>query len=324
MTFIATVIAKNGAAIIADSLVTTSQPVIEYGDFLAFFDDKVKGSKDKEIKLDPGEIVNLFETRPHHTKDYEEKLFEYDSHTAITTAGSAQINGKRIGHLIEEISEKNLRTKGYGNKKIETKVKDLCGELTTVVIEHLKKHSSIGNTTLIVTNYTPNKNQCKVFKVTIRSASSEQLKEKNFDFVTYSKPSDVEKVICDGQNRISEKILFGDFPTVFGLIPRIVNQVAEDFGINKSKVHDKYIQALRDNRNIVPSSIFSDMKILRLTDLSLQQAVELAALLMRLEMDFQSYTEDIPTVGGVIKLAVIDKNGFRYISGDQITRPNNI
>lgn len=38
MTFIATVIAKNGAAIIADSIVTSTQPVIEFNEFIKFFE----------------------------------------------------------------------------------------------------------------------------------------------------------------------------------------------------------------------------------------------------------------------------------------------
>lgn len=324
MTFIATVVAKNGAAVIADSLVTTSHPVIEYGDFVSFFERKSKESKGEELKLDPKEIVSLFETRPHHTKDYEEKLFKYDEFTAITTAGSAQVNGKRIGDVIQEISAINSKSAGYGNKKIETKVKDLCAALTAVAKEHLQKHSSIRSTTLIITNYNEKKNETKVYKVSIRSASANQLTQDDFEFVTFSEPSEFEKVICDGQNRISEKILFGDFPTVFDLIPRIINKVAEDFDIDKSKIDDKYVQSIRADRSIVSTSILSDMKILRLTDLSLQQAVDLASLLMRLEMDFQSYTEDIPTVGGVIKLAVIDKAGFRFILGDQITKPTNI
>jgi len=63
------------------------------------------------------------------------------------------------------------------------------------------------------------------------------------------------------------------------------------------------------------------MKIFKLSELSLQQAVDLANLLMKIEIDFQTYTENISTVGGVIKIAIIDKNGFRYISGHEIIKP---
>jgi len=58
----------------------------------------------------------------------------------------------------------------------------------------------------------------------------------------------------------------------------------------------------------------------KLRDLSLQQAVDLASLLMRIEIDIQKYTENIPSVGGVIKLAVIDADGFRYIAGNEIVK----
>ena len=68
-------------------------------------------------------------------------------------------------------------------------------------------------------------------------------------------------------------------------------------------------------------SEFSEMKIFKLSELSLQQAVDLAYLLMKIEIDFQTYTENIPTVGGVIKIATIDKMGFNFISGHDIIKP---
>ncbi len=324
MTFISSVIAKEGVAIISDSLVTTSHPVIEFNDFVKFFESKSKKTKNSSIKLDPKEIVDLFETKPHHTKDFEEKLFEYDKYTAITTAGSANINGKRIKDIIEEIKDKNTKDRGYKSKKIETKVKDFCENLTKEVKDHLSSKTTIRNVTFIITNFNPKKNITSIYKVNVVSASQKNLNEDDFEFVTYSKTNDYEKVVCDGQNRISEKILFGDFPTVYNIIPKIAMKLADDFNIDKKKITKKYIDSLRKDKDIVPKSMFSDMKIIRLSDLSLQQAVDLASLLMRLEIDFQNYTEEIPTVGGVIKLAVIDKKGFRHLSGHEIEKPNNI
>jgi hypothetical protein len=76
MTFIASVIAKKGVAIIADSLVTSMERVIDYDTFLKFFRDKAKSTPVDEIKIEPSEVISLFERKPSHTKDYEEKLFE--------------------------------------------------------------------------------------------------------------------------------------------------------------------------------------------------------------------------------------------------------
>jgi hypothetical protein len=70
--------------------------------------------------------------------------------------------------------------------------------------------------------------------------------------------------------------------------------------------------------------LFEDMKMFQISQLSLQQAVDLACLLMRLEVDFQSYTRNIPTVGGIVKLATIDENGFKWLSGRDVSKPKYI
>ena len=100
--------------------------------------------------------------------------------------------------------------------------------------------------------------------------------------------NEYEKVVCDGQNGISEKILFGDILTVYNMIPRIAKKVALDFGIDEQKVSESYINKLRKDKDIVPPSLFSEMKIFKLGELSLQQAVDLANLLMKVEIDFQN------------------------------------
>ena len=156
------------------------------------------------------------------------------------------------------------------------------------------------------------------------SSSQKDLQVSGYDFVSYNITNEYEKVVCDGQNGISEKILFGDILTVYNMIPRIAKKVALDFGIDEQKVSESYINKLRKDKDIVPPSLFSEMKIFKLGELSLQQAVDLANLLMKVEIDFQNYTEDIPTVGGVIKLAIIDKKGFRFIAGHEITKPINL
>src|SRR5690242_13982543 len=105
MTFIASVVAKKGVALIADSLVTTSRWVMEVDDFLRYAESK--GKDDGTIALDHDELIQLFKSKPSHTKNFEEKLFRYDGYTAVSTAGSAEINGKRIGDLIDELIRLN-------------------------------------------------------------------------------------------------------------------------------------------------------------------------------------------------------------------------
>lgn len=324
MTFIASVIAKRGVAIIADSLVTTKVPSIELSEFLDFIKSESSKSKSSEIKLDPNEIIKLFKSRPSYTKDYEEKLFKFDEFTAITTAGSASINDNRIISIIDSEIKKNQQDKNYNKKGIETKVKNLCNSIEKEIKDHLKSKTSIRPTKFIVTHYNKNKEQTIIFKVNVNSASQEDLKDNKFEFVSYKKANDWEKVVCDGQNRTSEKILYGSLNEIYNLVPRLAQKIINDFKIKSEDVPAEYIKKLTNDKAIISPNLFDDMKIFKLSELSLQQAVDLASLFMRLEIDFQTYTENIPTVGGVIKICVIDKDGFRFLNGHEILKPNNI
>lgn len=324
MTFIASVIAKRGVAIIADSLVTTKVPSIELSEFLDFIKSESDKSDSGEIKLDPNEIIKLFKSRPSYTKDFEEKLFKFDEYTAITTAGSASINDKRIISLIDNEIKRNKQDKNYNKKGIETKVKNLCKSIEKEIKEHLKSKTSIRPTKFIVTHYDKNKELTVIYKVNVNSASKEDLEDDKFEFITYKKANDWEKVVCDGQNRTSEKILYGSLDEVYSLVPRLASKIINDFNIKSDKIPSDYIKNLTNDKDVISPNLFDDMKIFKLSELSLQQAVDLASLFMRLEIDFQTYTENIPTVGGVIKIGVIDKDGFRFLNGHEILKPNNV
>lgn len=319
MTFIATVIARDGAAIIADSLVTTMHRVIEEHDFTKLLENKTKNSKKQKIELTPREIKNLFQVKPSHTTNYENKLFQYDNHIAITTSGISRINGKRIEEIIEKKRELIEGSKNFKELTLENKVKDYCSYLKIVVVEHIKKFGFISGGNFLFTNYNSKDKKTFVYKIYIQPSSKDDLKKKETPkIIDYSKSNAYEKVVCSGQNRISQKILFGDFPVVWKNIPKIASKVARDFKISKTKISDSYIKKLRNDKSIFDEGVWRNVNITRLRELSLQEAVDLAVLLMNLERDFQKYTESIPTVGGVIKLAVIDSMGFKFINNDLI------
>lgn len=324
MTFIASVIAKNGVAVIADSLVTTSIHNIELGEFLDHLQGEAKKTKAKEIKLDPKSIIKLFKARRSYTKDFEEKLFKFDNFTAITTAGFASINSKKIEQIIDEVVNINSEDKYYNRKRILTRVKNLCAVLEKEIKLHLKQKDSIGPTSFVLSHFDKIKNETIIYKINVNSASKRSLEDENFEYVSYKKAHAWEKVVCDGQNRISERILLGTIEDIYKAIPVVVARIIKDFKLKQEDIPKDYLIKLLEDRNIVSPKLFEEMKIFKLSELSLQQAVDLASLLMRLEIDFQTYTENIPTVGGVIKLATIDKNGFKFINGDEIVKPNNI
>jgi 20S proteasome alpha/beta subunit len=325
MTFIASVVAKKGVAIIADSLVTSMTRVIEYDSFLNYIKDKSKSTPLDEIKIDPIEVVKLFKRKPSHTKDFEEKLFMYDKYTAVTTAGSASINKKRIETLMKEIIERNKKNKGYSRKRIDTKIKEFCESINKEAIEHLNQFEEISGTTFIISHYNKSKEKTEVFKVDVISCNKTDIKDDNFNCALHKKMDDYYKVVCDGQNRISERILFGEVDFFLDITPKIIRKVISDLNIDPTTLPLDYEKNFfSEAKSFLPEQFFNDMKVNKLADLSLQQAVDLASLLMKIEINFQKYTENIPTVGGVIKLAVIDKEGFRFISGNDILKPENL
>lgn len=316
MTFIASVVAKKGVAIIADSLVTSSKNVIDYERFLEYVGSK-QSESETEIKLDLKEIVELFEIKPSHTKDYEEKLFQYDRYTAITTAGAANINNKRIEQIVSDAKIKFDTLNDSNAKDFQAKFQEFKDYLISEIKEHLRKHTSIRRTVFIITNYSKSDNKTTIHRIEVAPASSKVLEEANYEYIKVTKQPEQYKVVCDGQNRISERILFGEMFTLVQILPKIVNKIAADFNITALEKNIPYISSLMQDETIFIGAR-NDMKMFKLTDLSIQQAVDLACLLMRIEIDIQKYTETIPTVGGVVKVAIIDSEGFKHVSGHEI------
>jgi hypothetical protein len=319
MTFIASVVAKEGVAIIADSLVTTMHPVLESNDFQKYLDRKI-ADNGGQVKVDLDEILKLFKVKPSHTKDYEDKLFQYGKWIAVTTAGSASINGKRIKRVIAD-AEKKLKPDNKSNlKSIDAKVEQLKDFVAEEVKKFLQKNDSIDTTVLIVTGYSRTNKKAIIYKLTVVRSHKTDLEKEGHEFVSVHKENDVNTVICDGQNKLSERLLFGDLNTIMNLVPKIAQKILTDFNIPGEQIPNNYLLTLLRDNSIVTQEVIDDVKMFKLRDLSLQQAVDLASLLMRIEIDIQKYTENIPSVGGVIKLAVIDADGFRYIAGHEIVK----
>lgn len=311
MTFIASVIAKKGVVIIADSLVTSSRHILEFEDYHNYIKTKSAESSDDKFTFDPGELIQHFKLKPSHTKDYQNKLFQFGKYSAITVAGAATLNGKTMEEIID-LCKVNLPT------KLEDKVE----KVKNVAYEHAKswveEKGSISTTVFMLTHYDRIVKKTKIYKIVVNQAVKDELAEANFELVSVYEEPERFKVVCDGQNRISERILFGDVDTLLNLIPTIANKIFDDFKIKAEDVPVDYIQNLYRDKSIVTSTFYEDIKINKLTELSLQQAYDLASLLMKIEMNMQKYTENIPTVGGVVKIAVIDDKGFKFIHGNEI------
>lgn len=313
MTFIASVVAKDGVAIIADSLVTTSMYVLEMHSFNEYVRSKNTEDATAQISLDMNEISGLFTLKPSHTKDYEDKLFRYDEFTAITTAGNAQINDLHIREIVDNKVKLNAQNTNFLSMPLGEKIADFCTYLTNNIKDHLQKYTRIDSTIFIFTHFVAEDNKTIIYKIETNQASRGDLDNPEFVYVPVPSKEEELKVVSEGQNRIAEKILLGGFGTIYEIVPILVQKMATDFSITISADYTKEILDF-----CMTEEIMSEVNIIRLTELSLQQAVDLATLLMKIEMAFQKYTRNIPTVGGVIKVAIINRDGFKFVSGNEI------
>ncbi len=325
MTFIASVIAKNGVAVIADSLVTTKKRVMEESTYYEYLKKK-KDPQSGNYIIDPVEISSLFKQTTSHTKDYEEKLFQFDKWTAITTAGSAYINDKRIQKVVENILHKlKENKKSFSGKNIQTKIKEFVSKLEIEVNAHINKYEYILPTDFIITHYDHKNEKSIINRVVINYSDKDSLAKHDYELISNTIANEQERVVFGGQDRITERILFGNFFTIASALPILLDCIVDELQIERNKIPQDIVTKIMKSKNAkFQQVLFEGIKIAQLNELSLQEAVELANLLMRIEMDFQKYTETIPTVGGVIKIAIINKEGFHFLTGDTITPPQHI
>lgn len=315
MTFIASVVAKNGVVVITDSFVTSSLPTIQFPEFWAYYQRKKSESTTDQIPLQLNDIFNLFQRRPVHTKDYEDKLFQFGQFSAITTTGAAELNGRKISDIIEEIRDKLIGNPAYTKKSIELKVKAFIHELNRIVATHISTYKQFEGVRFLYTNYNPKLRKTSIFRINVNSCNEQDLNNTKFKICDFTPSIEgTEYVVTDGQNNLTENVLTGDYFKLRRLTDKLLDKISQDF---KIEIPPNYSSDLIGDSNF-SDDFLGDYQQTKLSHLSLQQAVDLAMLLMRLEIDFQKYTKDIPTVGGNIRLAIIDKDGFKNIKGHEI------
>lgn len=312
MTFIASVIAKEGIAMVADSFVTTVEHSIDRKDFIDYL------SKSKTKKSIPiSDLIDLFQQRASHTRNYADKLFQFDEYSAIATAGSAYINGIEIKDLVKRIAlEMQIDPVAYYAKAIEDILKEFCELVKKEVLEHLKKYNC-GETDFIFSHFNRTKNEPQIFLIKIKQLSKDKHNPADPEIVTYSDRTHL-KILTDGQDGFVDRLIFGSLYTNTTQIKKhfldYILKTCKPKGVKKKEIIDT-ITGFAFLEKIVTQDVFS----IKFRQLSLQEAVDLAALLIKIIMDIQVYTEKIPTVGGLIRLAVIHKEtGFSWISGDKI------
>lgn len=318
MTFIASVIAKQGIAIVADSLVTAIEYSIDQDDFGRHLQNKKKPIKNIPVK----ELIQLFNAKASYTRNYMDKLFQFGKWSAVTTSGQAYIDGIIIKELVAKIAQKmSVDSVEYTAKPIDQIIKEFCNHLQEYVITHLQK-SNIKPTSFVFSHWDCKTNEAKVFNIQVRE-SVKGTYDLTSELVTYIDYSHL-KIISSGQDNYIDRLIFGSFYRN----SLKIKQVFEEFITKKIRIaKTKKIEIIKDIHSFefLKDEIWDDMFSLKFRELSLQEAIDFAALLIKIVMDIQVYTEKIPTVGGLIRLAVIKEGkGYDDISGQHLLTPKII
>lgn len=317
MTFIASVIAKEGIAIVADSFGTTMEHSLNENKFLDYLQD----AKDKE-NIPIADLVGLFEKRPSHTRNYIDKLFMFDKYSAITFTGTVYINGKEIKEIVKIISaELQVDTPAYNAKDISEILKEFCEKLKFEIIQHCQTND-FSHTDFIFSHFNVSKNQSQIFLIKIKGIDKDNFDPDDPNLIEVNDQSHLG-IVTDGQNNFVERLIFGSLVSTIGTVKsELIKDVVEIL-----ELQDEQVEKITDHINnfeCLKQTVLDDMFSINFRQLSLQEALDLAALLIKIVMDIQVYTEKIPTVGGLIRLAVIhEERGFEWISGNKLV-PSSI
>ncbi|TCD11632.1 hypothetical protein EZ449_05065 [Pedobacter frigidisoli] len=317
MTFIASVIAKEGVAIVADSFGTTLEHSLNEKTFL----DYIAEANDKN-NIPIQELIELFEKKPSYTRNYVDKLFRFSKYSAITFTGAVYINGKEIKEIVKSISA-NMDTENdaHNAKELEVVLTEFCSHLKAEVIEHAQTRN-LTPTDLIFSNFNLSTNTPQIYVIKISAIDKDNFNPEAEDLITFAEQSHLG-IVTDGQNNFVERLIFGSLVEKIGSVKdELIKHVIEVLNL-EGEQKDKLVDSIQDFE-FLQKTVLDDMFSIKFRQLSLQEALDLAALLIKIVMDIQVYTEKIPTVGGLIRLAVIhEERGFEWISGHKLV-PSNI
>ncbi|HOH98808.1 MAG TPA: hypothetical protein PL188_10955 [Candidatus Cloacimonadota bacterium] len=311
MTFIASVKARNGVAIIADSLVTTSIPVLTLSKFRMYL------RKSKIESIEASAIEELFESQAHHTNDYEEKLVQFDDYTAVTTAGSARIGDQRISEVISSFTRSMASKDDFGSWTLNRRVDEFCKHLKRTIRSN--NHSTPLSTSFVFTNFNPKTERTTILEIDTFATRHGEKHKIQCERKVY--PHEM-KLVMNGQNGISSTLLYGCAMKAQYLQNIFIDKFIEEAHVRISDKRKRDVmKSLNDRIFRNHPELLDELQAAKLRELSIQEAVNLAYLLLKVEMDFQKYTQDIPTIGGVIKIATIDASGYNAINGNQTISP---
>lgn len=312
MTFIASIIAKEGIAIIADSFGTTMEQSLDKNKLLEYIN---KAEYEKNMPIN--ELSGLFTKKPSYTRNYVDKLFKFGDFSAITFTGAIYINGKEIKEIIRSIAiDLLVDTPSYKAKDISIILEEFCEKLRSEVIQHGKVHD-LTSTQFIFSHFNTSEGISQIFLIEVKGIVKDIFQENDPNLIVCQDQTYLG-IVTNGQNTFVDRLLFGSLiDHIADVKSEIINKVVRILNLND--VNKKVLTQSINDADFLKQMVVDDIFSIKFRELNLQEALDLAALFIKIVIDIQVYTEKIPTVGGLIKLAYIhEEKGFNWISGHNL------
>ena len=207
-------------------------------------------------------------------------------------------------------------------KSIDVILTEFCFKIKSEILAHLIDNN-FSSFEFIFSHYNRRENKPQVFVVKTIDIDKDDFDPDNSEIIKYEDQSNLG-IVTDGQDTYVDRLIFGTLYTNAIQVKReILAKVISTLKLTKPK--QKQISDAILDFEFLRSTVAKDMFSINFRELSLQEAINFAALLLKIVMDIQVYTEKIPTVGGIMRLAYIHKEkGFHWVSGDVLETPKII
>jgi len=303
MSYIASIIAPGeGAAIIADSLETPNLPYQEVSG-----EEECAAEPYWDEEAERAYCDNYCEERLCQ-EDHLEKIFRFDQFTAIATSIPTYINGRSMQDLIEEFKTEQADQQ-YRMNDFIIMTGLFCSFLDKQIRAHLDRYLAMSGGVVILTRYDIPTGGTHICKIRIRESFHRSLRRSQNLLLVKNR---IAGIVCGGYCPISKSILNACGRTYQRNLPCMVRHAIRRIRSPDPRIPEAFAKLIT-NDPYYRYLFASDLEIVKISELNMRQAINLASLLMRLETDFQSLTTGSPKVGGVVRLAIIDEQGFRFV-----------
>ena len=334
MTTLVALASKEALVMGTDSLGTVPRLLVDPRDLLRYFDseDHLKLGEDGRPLLDNfGDVIEQAQTIPYNQLGNVKKLFDLDPlPMGVMFTGTTSIGNRTIGRLIAEFKETDLAFKGSnsehvvsdseGSEQSNYKVQTIGDRLRRFLRGYygstFPEEYSQPELELIVGGYDKLSYLPSVFRINIREDTTTEIFSDDSPFgVTFG-----------GQMDWIQRIVFGtDVLNQVRLAARSDYLLFEYYDRVRSAAADAGVEFEVPSPDLWGDELgmFTGWDIQGLDadfgDFSEQNAIDCVDFLIEIMIRAQAVSSQLPTVGGDIHIAVIRKDGFRFVSRQEWT-----